>query len=895
MPDTPISWGPSYLAPGISNGSQFDPDFALLASGNYVITWTTDDQTSPTQGAGLNITGRRFDQLGRVLDDTAWPGNHLPLDEFSSATSNGSVAALPFDGLIVVYEATSGSTVQLKLAEHIQDGTDFGQDSSSLRVDGSVHTPSFGNPDIDVQYSAQTGFTTALIVYERVAQDNADDVDVLARTYVAETDAYSAEFEIFDLVGTAVHSPKVLALGSGNFAVLGEHVVNGVTEGLITILQPDGTVVAATSSVSNTRINGRDDTDFALTRLDVGFAVAWQAETGTDREIHIQKYTDAGLTHGDLIKISTDGIDTFTSPALAQLPNNHLIVVYETNGQLVLQRFDDTGLAVGNEVILDASSATNPAIQSLGDGRVVVVWEQLGDVRTQMFDTRDQTSFGFFEQNWQIGTFQDDIILASVQADFMEVHGLSGNDTITATGGPKLYDGGDGDDVITAFNNLGPDNLPGQDAYIGGAGQDLIDLSRLTANGHVIDLEAGLGWLNSSPQTTHVLSGFEHLIGTPQSDNITGSAEANNLSSGEGYDWIIPGRGNDTVDGGVGRDMVSYSDVTEVAGRGTNFMLDLDLGAGTANIFGGEVDQLISIERATGSIFADVMRGSDGNDEMRGLGDYDWFIATAGNDTLDGGNGQDMITFLEASSSGAPVVETVFSATGAPPMGAAVGGVTLNLSDPTQSTGLALGLTLNSVERVTGSSHQDVFYGDAQQNDFRGLGGYDWFVGSTGGRERYFGGDGLDTVTYFQSTSGVAASLRNGAGLSGGQETGYGSAGDAVRDLYFEIENLVGTNFDDSLTGNNERNQLSGLDGDDFLFGYGGNDYMKGGAGNDTLNGGAGSDFAIFDGNRADYTITRSSTTDVTVTGAAGTDSLISVEYFQFDDETANIWQFAIA
>ncbi|GAB5439264.1 hypothetical protein [Falsiruegeria mediterranea] len=63
----------------------------------------------------------------------------------------------------------------------------------------------------------------------------------------------------------------------------------------------------------------------------------------------------------------------------------------------------------------------------------------------------------------------------------------------------------------------------------------------------------------------------------------------------------------------------------------------------------------------------------------------------------------------------------------------------------------------------------------------------------------------------------------------------------------------------------------------------------------DTLNGGAGLDFVIFDGNRADYTITRSSTTDVRVTGTDGTDSLISVEYFQFDDETANIWQFAIA
>jgi len=204
------------------------------------------------------------------------------------------------------------------------------------------------------------------------------------------------------------------------------------------------------------------------------------------------------------------------------------------------------------------------------------------------------------------------------------------------------------------------------------------------------------------------------------------------------------------------------------------------------------------------------------------------------------------------------------------------------------------GLTLTSVERVTGSSYQDVFYGDAEQNDFRGLGGYDWFVGSTGGRERYYGGSGLDTVTYFQSTSGVSASLRNGNGLSGGQETGYGSAGDATRDLYFEIENLVGSNHDDRLEGNSLRNQLSGLDGDDFIFGYGGIDYIKGGGGDDVINGGAGSDYALFGGNRADYTLTRTSSTEVSITGTDGSDRLVNVEYFQFDDTTSNIWELAI-
>jgi Ca2+-binding RTX toxin-like protein len=392
-------------------------------------------------------------------------------------------------------------------------------------------------------------------------------------------------------------------------------------------------------------------------------------------------------------------------------------------------------------------------------------------------------------------------------------------------------------------------------------------------------------------EPTDMISG---AWGSNESDVITGTDASEAISAYDGFDWILPGRGNDTVDGGAGRDMVSFSDQPLVAGRtNLDFMLDLNLQAGTANLFGGETNQLINVERATGTIYADVMRGTNGNDELRGLGDYDWFVATSGNDTLDGGNGQDMITFLEWGGSGAAVVEDIFSTTGAPPMGAAASGITLDLSNPANSTGLAAGLTLISVERVTGSSYQDVFYGDAEQNVFRGLGGYDWFVGSPGGRERYFGGDGDDTVTYYQSETGVSASLRNGVPLDG-RETGYGSVGDAARDLFFEIENLVGTNFGDRLEGNSARNQLSGLEGDDFIFGYGGTDYIKGGGGDDVINGGAGSDFALYDGDLADYTLTRTSSTEVSVTGTDGNDSLINVEYFQFDDTTANIWELAI-
>ena len=54
------------------------------------------------------------------------------------------------------------------------------------------------------------------------------------------------------------------------------------------------------------------------------------------------------------------------------------------------------------------------------------------------------------------------------------------------------------------------------------------------------------------------------------------------------------------------------------------------------------------------------------------------------------------------------------------------------------------------------------------------------------------------------------------------------NTGDAARDTYYSIENLTGSNFNDTLTGD------------------GGNNVLDGGLGNDTLDGGAGVDTATY-------------------------------------------------
>jgi Ca2+-binding RTX toxin-like protein len=64
--------------------------------------------------------------------------------------------------------------------------------------------------------------------------------------------------------------------------------------------------------------------------------------------------------------------------------------------------------------------------------------------------------------------------------------------------------------------------------------------------------------------------------------------------------------------------------------------------------------------------------------------------------------------------------------------------------------------------------------------------------------------------------------------------------------LLGSIENIVGTQGDDTLTGNSESNLLDGQGGNDSLIGKDGDDTLIGGADNDTMEGGSGDDLYSF-------------------------------------------------
>lgn len=462
----------------------------------------------------------------------------------------------------------------------------------------------------------------------------------------------------------------------------------------------------------------------------------------------------------------------------------------------------------------------------------------------------------------------------------LNLRGAAGTTELRGNNGANDLDGGIGADVM--FGYLGNDTyhvdtLADRVVETAGQGTDTVITSVSFTIGSTQSIET---LRTSNEAATTALD----LGGNADANVIRGNAGANRLSGGGGDDLLTPGLGNDTVYGGMGNDRVVFGLASTAVSASSGTSCIILSSAQGSDVISNDVEYLVftdstltyaqaALLRApvaiTGTAAADVLTGTAATDRIQGLGGNDWLTPGAGSDTVDGGIGVDMVSFADLAQT-----------------------VVVNLGTGTAQSG-GQSKILIAVESATGSAYSDTFFGNTAENVLRGLAGNDLFYSSTGGRERYDGGTGIDTVSYASATAGISASVQ------------VGTAGDAAGDVCVAIENLTGSQFRDTMTGDAAGNVLQGLGGDDFLFGgagadllYGelGTDRLNGGAGNDITDGGAGSDFAYFNGTYSLFTLIRTGTSTTTCTGAGlalaeGRDQLTGVEYFVFLDQTVTIWQ----
>ncbi len=170
---------------------------------------------------------------------------------------------------------------------------------------------------------------------------------------------------------------------------------------------------------------------------------------------------------------------------------------------------------------------------------------------------------------------------------------------------------------------------------------------------------------------------------------------------------------------------------------------------------------------------------------------------------------------------------------------------------------------------LNGGAGNDVLTAGSGNNTLNGGDGNDLLFSGIG-NDTLIGGSGNDTVSYAHATSAVNVSLLEG----GGQITGG-----AGTDILSGIENLIGSNYNDTLTGDNNANVITGGLGNDILNGGGGDDFLIGGPGDNTLTGGTGSDTFQWGAGNTGH--------DVVTDFTPGTDKLDLSQLLQGENATA--------
>lgn len=265
-------------------------------------------------------------------------------------------------------------------------------------------------------------------------------------------------------------------------------------------------------------------------------------------------------------------------------------------------------------------------------------------------------------------------------------------------------------------------------------------------------------------------------------DLLVGAYWDETINGKSGDDVIVGNDGNDNLIGGDGNDWGFGGDGIDTLAGGNGDDV-LFGGAGNDNISGGAND--------------DAILGGDGNDSVAGDAGNDWIDGGAGNDTLNAGDGDDLI----------------------------LGGVGDDSLDGGVGNDVIRGGNGNDI--LVGGDGDDTLIGGSGSDSVYGGAGND-VINGDGGVIFIDGGDGRDLIVFNNALSGITLNLAGGGGLT-----------------VSNFEEVIATEFNDSITGGAQSESLSGMNGNDTLIGAAGADTLSGGAGNDSLSGGNDDDTLI--------------------------------------------------
>lgn len=599
-------------------------------------------------------------------------------------------------------------------------------------------------------------------------------------------------------------------------------------------------ILVESNGVTNLVIEFPDASDFPASlqfRFDDGLPESGRSITLNEVRVNNQLIDASDITQSVLLQGNNSTLDTLSNalafgqiaptqsdlgtPTLTGNGNDNV----NLNGSTEADIIDGAG---GNDRIRGRDN--DDAING-GDGNDFIFGESGSD--TIIGGLGNDIIFGGDDDDFLYGEDGDDSIIGGAGADF--INGGIGVDFLIGDAGNDTILGGDGDDFISG--------LSGDDVILGDDGNDTI------AGG----------------------DGNDTIVGGDGDDFITGEAGEDTVFAGDGADTILLGVGRDALDAGAGNDIIQLFNGDFAAGETIFGGADTDeivfLDAITVDFSQGSIN---TVEQLTGSASGDVVtildRDFAGFTTLDLEGGSDVLNVFAANDisalgtpsvqdteigNLIGDSNDNEITIngaqLNAIINGDGVIDlgggtndtinltttsndlNTLGNTDADILGVefitalpSATGVSISLTNQTEDftvTGGDFNDTLNlgtgndtinggdGNDNISGRDGNDIIDGGIGDNTLNGNNGNDLFIDS-GGNDVINGGGDIDTITYASALGGITVNLDTTAS----QDTM-----NAGTDRISNVENVIGSNFDDVIQSNGSANVIEAGEGNDII------------------------------------------------------------------------------
>lgn len=458
--------------------------------------------------------------------------------------------------------------------------------------------------------------------------------------------------------------PDLAALPDGGYllALVDDEAIFGGNPDNIRLSHYDstGAIVANVSLQTDAEAGAPyySDPQVAVSSATSALIVFLQNDGAGDADVYYTLYnptTNVIATPPTLIM--SNGTSELADLDIAVLSNGNYVFVAASNGDVVMRGLTDTGasaiLSSYVNSFNDGFTDSEPSIAALAGGGFVVSWTSVNDgtgdsdIRYKIFDgTGSAVTSALTARGNGFDNCGDSEVVGLADGNFVIVYADYDSNVLFA------------DHFADDGTRLGRLAFADISADIDGIEAISLADGRFAVTWHEAGGEVQTAILDTrdAPNGTSVYAPDGYVIGTPGDDNFTADSAADFVYGFDGNDVIhesgptrsyFGGEGNDTLkvtsvinadvhDGGKGNDRIDFSGSGEIG-------LIIKLAAEIVKDIDDNSEQIISFEKATGTIGDDLIIGTSGANAIRGGDGQDTIKGNGGGDNLRGDDGKDVL------------------------------------------------------------------------------------------------------------------------------------------------------------------------------------------------------------------------------------------------------------